>query len=85
MYALKNEFEVPKIHPLSSKYIVTTLQVVDSQTSFMPCGFLYVTDRSYPFSRTPAALALHKGYTFKGYLYFLGHSLKCEGVDLCKS
>lgn len=39
------EFEVPKLHPASSEYTVTTLQVVDFQTCFIAGGFLRVTDR----------------------------------------
>lgn len=79
------EFAVPKIHPVSSEYIVTTLQVVDIQTSFIPSGFLHVTDRSYSFPRTLAALALYKCYTFRECLHFVGHLLRCEGTDSYKS
>lgn len=79
------ESEVPKIHPESSEYIVITLQVVDIQISFIPSRFLHQTDRSYPFPRTLAALALYKGYTFRGCLPFVGHLLRCEALDLYMS
>lgn len=59
------EFEVPKIHLVSSECIATTLRVIVIQTSVIPNGFLIVTDRSYPFPRTLAILTLYKCYTLR--------------------